>query len=763
MILLRLQSVLRSGSRSRFQYDRPIVMSALLARSGQWMFEFTERLWTGSFFFLRFVQAFLLVTCAGLFWLAVTVPLDRWNQVAFAACCLTLALWVRSRRAGPAIMILITLSLIASSRYMYWRLTETLHSDSMLDLVFSTGLVVAELYAFVVLVLGFVQTAWPLQRKPMLMPADHTGWPTVDIFIPTYNEALSIVKPTVFAALALDWPADKLRIHVLDDGRRPEFREFCDAVGVAHVTRADNRHAKAGNINAALTSTSGEFIAIFDCDHIPTRSFLQITMGWFMASPKIAMLQTPHYFFSPDPFEKNLGTFRKTPNEGELFYGLIQDGNDLWNASFFCGSCAVLRRAPLLEIGGVAVETVTEDAHTALKLHRRGYETAYLGIPQAAGLATESLSGHVGQRIRWARGMAQIFRVDNPLLGKGLSLGQRLCYLNAMLHFFYGLPRIIFLTAPLAYLMFGAHVIAASAADIVIFVLPHLLHSNLTNSRIQGGFRHSFWNEVYESVLAWYILRPTLYAFINPKAGKFNVTAKGGLIDSNYFDWGISLPIIMLLGLNVLGFVLGLLRLTIWSDGEATTVVLNMIWTTQNLLMLGAATAVANEARQMRHNHRVPMQIPAMLHLPGGRTMACETDNFSEGGIDVVLPVTSEVVPNQLLNISLYRGTEEFIFPVEAVRIGSLHLGLKFQKLNLQQQTELVQCSFIRGDAWLKSWGTSAADAPLRALGQIFRIGAGGIIALGGQCGAELRNGVKRGLGFGLRNNPKTTSRIDTK
>src|SRR5690606_27826922 len=128
----------------------------------------------------------------------------------------------------------------------------------------------------------------------------------------------------------------------------------------------------------------------------------------------MAMVQTPHHFHTPDPFERNLGNFITVPNEGRLFYGLLQPGNDLWNAVFFCGSCAVLRRTALEEVGGIAVETVTEDAHTALKMHRRGWRTAFLDLPQASGLATESLSAHVGQRIRWARGMIQIFRIDNP-------------------------------------------------------------------------------------------------------------------------------------------------------------------------------------------------------------------------------------------------------------------------------------------------------------------------------------------------------------
>jgi len=162
---------------------------------------------------------------------------------------------------------------------------------------------------------------------------------------------------------------------------------------------------------------------LFDSDHVPNRAFLQLTLGWFLIDPKLALLQTPHHFYSPDPFERNLQGGDSIPNEGLLFYGLIQDGNDLWNAAFFCGSCAVMRRSAVESIGGFATETVTEDAHTALRLHRAGWDSAYLKLPLAAGLATERLAIHVGQRMRWARGMTQIFRVDNPFMGRGLTFG----------------------------------------------------------------------------------------------------------------------------------------------------------------------------------------------------------------------------------------------------------------------------------------------------------------------------------------------------
>lgn len=434
---------------------------------------------------LIFIGAALFASLLAL--LCISQPFGLMTQFIFVVLLWCLAMLVRRVPGRFPTMMLIVLSLTVSCRYLWWRYTSTLNWDDPLSLVFGLLLIAAETYAWVVLVLGYFQTLWPLNRQPVSMPTTLDQWPSVDLLVPTYNEPLSVVKPTIYAAMGIDWPKDRLNIFLLDDGSREEFREFAASVGVNYVVRPTHEHAKAGNINHALkTRCRSEFVSIFDCDHVPTRAFLQMTIGWFIKDPKLAMLQTPHHFFSPDPFERNLGRFRRTPNEGSLFYGLVQDGNDTWDATFFCGSCAVLRRSALDEIGGIAVETVTEDAHTSLRLHRRGYASAYIRIPQAAGLATESLSAHIGQRIRWARGMVQIFRLDNPLFGKGLKWVQRLCYANAMLHFLSGIPRLIFLLAPLAFLLCHAYIIYAPALAIAIYVLPHMLHTSLTNSRIQG-------------------------------------------------------------------------------------------------------------------------------------------------------------------------------------------------------------------------------------------------------------------------------------
>lgn len=707
---------------------------------------YSEPVWSGSYGSLtRAIESILAWKIWGhrwAIWLAivlsaipilvvVTTPLSLAWQAAFGFGGWAVAMWIRRFEGHLVSLIMMMLSVIVTARYMYWRISETLGltlpTVGTWDLFFALGLLFAELYALVVLLLGYVQLAWPLHRKPVRLPDDPAEWPTVDIYVPTYNEPMNVVRPTVLAALEMDWPADKMKVYILDDGERDEFGEFAREVGAIHLPRAESTHAKAGNINKALTMTDGDLITIFDCDHIPCRSFLQVSLGWFLKDSKLAVVQLPHHFFSPDPFERNLGTFRIVPNEGELFYGLLQDGNDFWNATFFCGSCAVLKREAILQVNGIAVETVTEDAHTALKMHRLGWTTAYINIPQAAGLATEALSGHVGQRIRWARGMAQIFRVDNPILKRGLTFGQRVCYTNAMFHFFYGLPRMIFLTAPLSYLFFEAHIIQASALMIAAYALPHLAHAGMTNSRLQGTYRHSFWAEVYETVLAYYIFTPTLLAIINPKLGSFNVTEKGGIVDNTYFDDNIARPYLILLWANVIGLTVGFFRLFWWNAHEIDTVILNMIWTVYNLIIIGASLAVAWEARQVRKAIRVETRLGAIVQLPGGRNVACETSDLSESGVRLVMPTEHDVETDSHIRVHILPTETETWLPTRVVRSAGKVLCLEFRKLELEEEKHLLYCIFGRADAWVTWAETREADLPGRAFREVMSVGYRGV------------------------------------
>ena len=680
-----------------------------------------------------------------LFWMLVAVlgalvlgvllvlPLPWKFQAIFGgisiAGCLFLS-WSSSSRVVT--MALMVVSLFSTFRYGYWRVTQTWDGLTSAghfrqwDTFFVLLLLCAEFYAFATLVLGYFQTLRPLRRPPVPPVGDPARWPTVDVFIPTYNESLTVVRATVLGALALDYPGSKFKVFVLDDGRRQEFEEFCHQVGAGYITRNNNAHAKAGNINHALGITRGELVAIFDSDHIPTRSFLKTTIGWFQRDRRLGMVQTPHHFYSPDPFERNLGQFRKIPNEGELFHRLVQDGNDLWNASFFCGSCAVLRREALNQIGGIAVETVTEDAHTALRMQRRRWNTAYINIPQAAGLATESLAAHVGQRIRWARGMIQILRSENPLFVRGLSFSQRLCYFNATTHFLFALPRLIFLVVPLVYLLFGFVNIYGYSLAVFAYALPHIVLSDLTNSRVQGRHRFSFWNEIYEAVLAPYILFPTLLALVNPKLGKFNVTSKGGIIRRAYFDRHIAWPFLLLLALNISGLVMAGRRFV--SDPyHHDTVLMNTVWTCYNLVILSVAASVAWERKQRRSLVRVNVRVPLFLTTANGERIAGVTAQLSARGAMARLTRSVRLARGTAVQVVLEGCPPGCEIAARVASSTRRHLHLFFPAPSLEQEKFLVNQIYSRPEAWLSWHASRGVDRPLLSLAKIFWLALRGI------------------------------------
>ncbi|AXO18525.1 TPA: UDP-forming cellulose synthase catalytic subunit [Providencia stuartii] len=661
---------------------------------------------------LKIVTSILLLF---LFILLIIIPLDSDKQFLLGGVLIVFTFFIGIFKNKKLQLALILISLLCTSRYIWWRATTTLYFDSYIELILGSLLFIAELYSLAILLFGYIQTCWPLKRTIAPLPKDTSLWPTVDLFIPTYNESIDIVKDTALAAQCIEYPKDKLKIYILDDGKRDAFRQLAEDIQVGYMIRPDNNHAKAGNLNHALTKTHGELICIFDCDHVATRVFLQATVGAFLVDEKLALIQTPHYFYSKDPFERNLSAAKRAPHEGALFYGPVQQGNDNWNAAFFCGSCAVIRRSALKETNGFAVETVTEDAHTALKLQRKGWNTAFLDIPLSAGLATERLTLHINQRIRWARGMTQIFRVDNPLLGKGLTFTQRICYLNAMLHFQYGLPRAIFLLSPLVFILFDLNIISSSATLIFSYALPHLITSNYVNSKLVGSYRYSFWGEIYETVMAFHLILPTLMSLISPKLGKFNVTDKGDLTDKNYFDHTAVRPLLIVavllvaaIGIALFKWIMGLYHYI--DDG---VIVINLIWGIYSLLIVLASISVAKETKQLRRATRVPASIPVTVYFSDNSVIETQSIDLSMSGARLNFPFEHNVTQAFITQIAIGIGKERAFIPIQQAWIDNKQLRMEFAHLTHAIRRDVVRVVLTRADAWFKP--KHANDKPLRS------------------------------------------------
>ena len=599
-------------------------------------------------------------------------------------------------------LVIVFLSVSASLRYVLFRGTETLALRSWGDTITSCLLYAAELYALVTLIAGYFQTAIVRRNRPVPLDLPPSELPSVDVFIPTYNEPPDVLLPTILGALAMDYP--NKRVWVLDDGRREEIRALCARVGAGYLDRPDNKGAKAGNVNAALPRTEGALIAFFDADHVPVRGFLSQTVGFFLENDRLALVQTPHHFYNPDPFVRNLYLGDQVPPEQHLFYHGIQLGNDFWNSAFFCGSCAVIRRQSLEEVGGMSHQTVTEDAHTALQMHARGWDSLFLDVPLAAGLATETYAQHIGQRIRWARGMAQILRTDNPLLKPGLSLAQRLNYFNAATHFFFGLPRLAFVITPALYLLFGLHPVDADVKEVLVYALPHLILVNLGSVTVHRNVRHSIWPEVYEVAIAPYTALVTFLALIAPKRGKFNVTPKGSTVDAHSFDLARAWPLVVVFGMLLAGLATVPFQ---WQDHplDHFTIGVAAVWNIYNLIIVGAAVMCAYERPQRRRFHRIErklrVRVPA---VDGGPDLEGDSLDLSQGGVRFIVPGVRPVPAKTRAALTSPTGrvAEMDAAVLQAIDLGDgrTELRLRFSADDAAQDRALAEVLFSDSDTW---------------------------------------------------------------
>lgn len=536
-------------------------------------------------------------------------------------------------------------------RYVYWRTTSTLPPVNQLE-DFIPGLIVylAELYNIGMLGLSLFVVAMPLPKRKT-PPIDLANAPTVDVFVPTYNEEPEMLATTLAAALAMDYPAGRLNIFLLDDGgtdekcnaddfaaasaareRRATLTKLCEGLGVSYLTRERNLSAKAGNLNNGIANSQGELIVVFDADHAPSRSFLTETIGYFGQDPKLFLVQTPHFFINPDPLERNLQTFRSMPSENEMFYGIIQRGLDKWDASFFCGSAAVLRRTALETTNGFSGRSITEDAETAITLHATGWHSVYVDKPLIAGLQPATFTSFIGQRSRWAQGMMQILMFHRPMFKRGLSLPQRLCYSSSALFWLFPFARLTFLVAPLFYLFFGLEIFTASGPEFIAYVLSYMVVNLMMQNYLYGRYRWPWISELYEFIQSVYLLPAVVSVLINPTKPTFKVTAKNESLETRRVS-ELGRPFFIIFAVLTLGLVATYWRIITEPYNADITFVVGL-WNILNLLMAGCALGVVSERPEGRGARRFTVKRRGEITIDG-RKARIVTENVSVDGIAV--------------------------------------------------------------------------------------------------------------------------------
>jgi cellulose synthase (UDP-forming) len=624
--------------------------------------------------------------------------------------------------------IFIILALFVSCRYIAWRIFDTLIYTNLADFIGMALLFLAELYGFTLFLLDMFVNFSPMSTEIAPLPKDESVYPSVDVFIPTYDESETIVRMTVTAATQIDYPKEKLRVYILDDGgshakrrgkeagdkawrRHYALRKLAKELGVGYITRETNQKAKAGNINHALQHTNGDLVLILDCDQVPTQDILKNTVGQFLLDPKMFLVQTPHFFINETPVNNVITGISNRPDESEMFYRKIQPAMNFWNAAFFCGSAAVLRRKHVMEIGGIAIKTITEDCETSLILHAHGYNSSYINKPMVCGLSPETPTDYLTQHSRWAKGMLQVLMHYNPLFMRGLSLPQRLAYFSSCYSWLFGFARYIFFLAPSAFLILGLNVYAANWHEMVDFTVPYALSILVVISYFFAGSRQLFFSEIYETVKGFRMIRELMPVLLNPWKQKFLVTPKGKLLEKEQLSWD-AFPLFILITINTVSIAIACIRWyyePIWHDN----IVITGIWCCINIWLGLMSLGAFWEKRQVRAYYRIGGGGGLVIQQANGlRTLVADVEDVSVSGIGFKLPLDTPLQVGEAVAIEAIDsyGTN-YVFNAKVVRMQKqsdhYFCGTQFAP---EQIASPEAIAFVYGDSgrWQRIWDASA-------------------------------------------------------
>jgi cellulose synthase (UDP-forming) len=541
------------------------------------------------------------------------------------------------------VRIVAVIALAFSTYYVYWRWAHSLNLEA---LWFSVPLALAETYGLITAYF-MAFTVWRLPRRTV-RPAP-PGL-SVDVYITCYDESLEILRRTAVGARGITYPH---RTYMLDDGKRDEVKAMAEELGIGYIRRAGNEHAKAGNLNHAFKVTDGEFILQLDADHVPLPYILDRLLGFF-DDPDVAFVQSPQDFYNTDSFTHEVNEeARRVWEEQRIFFSLIQPGKDHWNAAFFCGSCGVIRRQAIEEIGGFSTLTITEDMETSMILHGRGWKSVYYGESLAYGLAPASAGAFHVQRLRWGQGSMQILRRLNPLTYPGLTLAQRICYFSSVTSYLDGFQKLILYAAPLVFFFTGIFPIRASNGEFLVRFVPYLVLSLISFELLARGTGYLWIADRYNMAKFWtYVL--AVSGFFAKGKLKFNVTPKG----KTHVPFKTYAPQLVLMAVTVLSVVwallaawTGLIRYDRAGWGSAAFF-LNLAWAVWNFSLALFVVRMSLRMRQQRSDHRFADRIPIRVQMRGrggrrGRTTAALTEDLNASGVRfrsaIEYPVGTEV------------------------------------------------------------------------------------------------------------------------
>ena len=539
-------------------------------------------------------------------------------------------------------MVLATLFTI---RYFYWRVLHTMNPAAK---VFFYAFLAAEILSFLESGL-FYFIGWNPTHYHAPKPLVGRE---VDVFITTYNEPVELLRETVICAVGMTYPH---KTFILDDGRRESVRLLAQEFNCGYITRDDNKHAKAGNLNNALKQTTGEFIVTLDADHVAMPNLIDEMLGFFV-DPKVAIVQSTQNFYNLDSFQHQVNwKARAGWQQQELFFSIIQPGKDRHNAAFYCGSPGIIRRKALDEIGGIPTDTITEDMHTGLRLQKRGWRVLYFNRTLARGLAPQTYKGFDTQWSRWGKGAMQVLRAERPLTSSQLNFRQKLAYFSSFYFYWMSFVKLAFVLTPIISLLFLAFPLFTDPVSYASFFLPYFFLNLACSVLIQGSARNFIFSEDF-NLLKMQVLMGSLRGLLR-RDSKFSVTPKARASSARIAQ--LVLPVLLIVAL-VASLAVGTVRVlhTPLYGYVFWALAINVFWAAVFLLMLGKVVWRSLRRTELRSGYRFRSHLEVPIRVAftskGGKIVRTEQFARSLNRSGVSVSLDTAIVPGTNVDVELW-------------------------------------------------------------------------------------------------------------
>lgn len=450
----------------------------------------------------------------------------------------------------------------------------------------------------------------------------------------------------------MDYPdKQKIHIYVCDDGNRSEMKQLCEELGVSYLARKDHANAKAGNYNYALLHTNSELIVTFDADMIPMHDFLLELVPYFKTDT-IGFVQSPQSFYNPDLFQFNLYSENLVPNEQDFFFRHIQLSRNATNTAIYGGSNTILRRKALVEAGGFSTVSITEDLATGLMIQSLGYQGVAVGDVHASGLSPTEIDSLLKQRERWARGCIQTIKKLKVITNKKLTRQQKRSYFLSVVYWYVPLRRMIFILAPILYSFFDVSILECSFWELLVFFLPQFILFNSTLKEMNGSLRSSRLTNLYDTILAPYLLPAILLETFGVHKMTFHVTNKSHTKqkedETKRFARKYSIIFVILLVLDIFGAISCVNKLLFERN---VGVVFVLYWLIANGYHLVMAIYFTFGRSSYRESTRITLNIPMVIETNQYSFLA-KSLNISEGGAAFIVEEPEYIPPEEIIKVS---------------------------------------------------------------------------------------------------------------